>query len=161
MKNGQSRVIEIYGNKAHIVVMFISKHYKEKVWPNHERQAAQAKAFKEKREYVLPVRFDDTVIPGILDTIGRIDLKETKTYELANLICKKLHDFGVLEFDILNKAAHGGKVRWAPVDAGHPGIKFIAEGPEVESFVPWFELEDEIRNKLLTQVDQIPETYNV
>src|SRR5439155_24562734 len=32
------------------------------------------RAFMEKREYILPARFDDTQIPGVLPTVGYIDL---------------------------------------------------------------------------------------
>lgn len=160
-KNLYDHLVDIYGHKSHFVVMFISKHYKKNVWPNHERQAAQARAYKENREYILPVRFDKTVIPGMLDTTAYIDQRKTKTYELADLICKKLNDSGILEFDISNRVPRGGKVRWAPVDACRPGIKFIAADSGVESLVPWFELQDEIRNKLLTQVDQTPEVYSL
>jgi hypothetical protein len=141
--------------------MFISKHYSINIWPNHERKAAQARLNKENRDCILPVRFDNTSIPGMPNTTAYIDLKKTKTYELADLICKKLYDLGILEFDISNRAPYGGKVRWAPVDARHPGIIFIAADSRVQSFVPWFELQDEIRYKLLTQVDQTPEVYSL
>jgi hypothetical protein len=51
---------DIYQNKAKYMVMFASEHYARKVWPNHERQSAQARTLREKREYILPARFDDT-----------------------------------------------------------------------------------------------------
>jgi len=55
------------------VVMFISHHYAEKVWTNHERQAAQSRALTERGEFILPVRFDDTPIEGLLPTVGYLD----------------------------------------------------------------------------------------
>lgn len=82
---------EIYRKKAKFCVMFLSKYYAEKVWTNHERQSAQARAFQEMGEYVLPARFDDTEIPGIKPTTGYIDLKQYTPEEFAELIIEKIH----------------------------------------------------------------------
>lgn len=81
---------EVYQRKARYCVMFISRAYRDKVWPNHERQSAQARAFEESKEYVLPARFDDTEIPGIRPTIGYVDLRSVTSKQLADLILKKL-----------------------------------------------------------------------
>jgi hypothetical protein len=61
-------------NKAVYTIMFISDAYSKKLWTSHERQAMQARAFQENQEYILPVRFDETQIPGVLPTIGYIDV---------------------------------------------------------------------------------------
>src|SRR5271169_3068828 len=53
----------VYGKRARYCVIFISKHYGEKLWTNHERRAAQERAFKQHSEYVLPARFDKTELP--------------------------------------------------------------------------------------------------
>ena len=58
-----SRLVEIYGGRARFTVMFVSSAYAEKLWTNHERRAAQAKAFTQNSVYILPVRIDDTEIP--------------------------------------------------------------------------------------------------
>ena len=91
-KNLYSHLTEIYKDKARYVVMFISTHYAKKVWTNLERESAQARAFKEKREYILPARFDDTDIPGLLDTVGYISLQNLSPAELARSIENKLGD---------------------------------------------------------------------
>jgi hypothetical protein len=83
---------DVYRKKARFCVLFLSKHYKNKVWTNHERESAQARAFEEKRDYILPVRMDDTEIPGIRSTIGYIDGSTIQPGELADLIKKKLVD---------------------------------------------------------------------
>jgi hypothetical protein len=83
-------LIEVYKKKAGFVVLFISQHYAQKLWSNHERQAAQARAFSESREYILPARFDSTEIPGLLPTTGYLDLKKFSAVELAILICEKI-----------------------------------------------------------------------
>jgi hypothetical protein len=81
---------EIYFNRARYTVLFISKHYKKKLWSNHERESAQARAFMENKEYILPVRFDKTKIPGILPTVGYLDLKSLPPTDLALLIKQKI-----------------------------------------------------------------------
>jgi hypothetical protein len=76
--------------------MFISEHHKNKVWTNHERESAQARAFENNREYILPAFFDESVkIPGVLKTTGRISLAKRTPEELASLIVKKLEGSGV------------------------------------------------------------------
>ena len=81
---------EIYRLKAMFCVMFISRHYAEKRWTSHERKSAQARAFKENREYILPVRLDDTEIPGVPETVGYIDLRKTSVNHLAELTEEKI-----------------------------------------------------------------------
>lgn len=81
---------EVYRKRAQFCVIFISKQYEAKVWTNHERKSAQARALQENREYVLPVRLDDTEIPGIPPTIGYVDLREKSIDELAEMTIQKL-----------------------------------------------------------------------
>lgn len=81
---------DIYQNSAKYCVLFASKNYAKKLWTSHERQSAQARAFKEHKEYILPARFDNTVIPGLRDTVGYINLRKTSPAELATLILKKI-----------------------------------------------------------------------
>lgn len=81
---------EIYRRKSRYCVIFASTHYINKLWPDHERRSAQARAISEHREYILPARFDDTEIPGILPTIGYIDLREFNPKEFAEIIFEKV-----------------------------------------------------------------------
>jgi hypothetical protein len=46
-KNLYDYLTEIYKDKAFYTIMFISRHYADKLWPTHERQAMQARAFQE------------------------------------------------------------------------------------------------------------------
>ena len=56
---------DIYKNAARYCVLFVSHHYSQKLWTNHERKSAQERAFRETAEYILPARFDNTAIPGL------------------------------------------------------------------------------------------------
>jgi hypothetical protein len=64
---------DVYQNQAQYCLILVSRAYADKVWTTHERKSAQARALREKREYILPVRFDDTELPGLLPTVGYLD----------------------------------------------------------------------------------------
>lgn len=89
-KNLYDYLSEIYQNKAKFTIMFISEYYARKLWTNHERQAMQARAFQESQEYILPARFDETQIPGVLLTVGYISLKSKSPSDFVETIKKKL-----------------------------------------------------------------------
>ena len=88
----------LYSKKARYCVMFISKEYGERPWTIHESQSAQERMFccydnTEFQEYILPVRFDDTQIPGIRSTTGYMDANKLSPDELAEKIAEKPHTF--------------------------------------------------------------------
>lgn len=89
-KNLYSHLTEVYSRKAKFCLIIVSKYYKDKMWTNLEFQAAQSKALQENREYILPLRIDNTDIPGLLPTIGYIDIKTTSVEEIVKLIRKKI-----------------------------------------------------------------------
>jgi hypothetical protein len=80
----------VYQRAARFCVLFVSEHYARKVWTNHERKSAQSRALHENQEYILPVRFDDTEIPGLRSTVGYIDARSTTSDELVTLILHKV-----------------------------------------------------------------------
>jgi hypothetical protein len=89
-KDLYAHLADIYSNSARYCVLFISKHYARKVWTNHERRSAQARALKENLEYVLPARFDNTEIPGLLETISYVNLRGLSPAELVEMIVQKV-----------------------------------------------------------------------
>jgi hypothetical protein len=89
-KNLYEYLDSIYREKSRYCVMFFSSSYAKRIWTNHERKSAQARAIKEKGEYILPARFDKTEIPGIIPTVGYIDLRSLEPEEFGELIIKKL-----------------------------------------------------------------------
>lgn len=80
----------VYRKSARFCIMFISKHYADKIWPNHERRAALARAIEERQEYILPARFDNTEVPGIRPSLGYVELSRKTPRELGKLILQKL-----------------------------------------------------------------------
>lgn len=92
-KDLYSYLSSIYSEKAIYCIMIISKAYAAKLWTSHERKSAQAKAFKEKREYILPVRLDDTEIEGLLETVHYLDLRKESHRDIASKAVSKLTQF--------------------------------------------------------------------
>lgn len=89
-KNLYTYLSDVYQNKARYCVMFLSQHYATKLWTNHEREASQARAFSENEEYILPIRLDNTNIPGILPTTAYVSWPPETAETIAEMIMAKL-----------------------------------------------------------------------
>ena len=85
----------IYGEQAAAAVVFISAEYAARDWTRLERQAALTRAVRERREYVLPARFDDTPLPGLLPDIVAVDLRGRTPQQFAAMIAAKLTALGI------------------------------------------------------------------
>lgn len=81
---------DIYGKQALFCAMIISKYYPLKRWTNHERKHAQARAFRDANEYILPLRLDDTEVPGIAETVGYLDLRRYTVEQVADILTRKV-----------------------------------------------------------------------
>jgi len=95
-KDLYTHLSNVYQNMALFTVMFVSDAYRTKLWTNHERKSAQARAFADSSDYILPAFFDETIeVPGLLKTTGHISLKSKTPEQLAGLIVQKLKKSGV------------------------------------------------------------------
>lgn len=83
---------DVYKNKAKYCLMVISNSYRDKQWTNHERKAAQARAFSQNKEYILPLKLDDAEIPGLNETIGYVDFRTSNSHEVVMLLKSKLKE---------------------------------------------------------------------
>ena len=81
----------IYRQAAQYCIIFVSKHYVAKAWTKHELRSAQARAFQQNSEYILPIKLDETELPGTPGTIAYIDVRHRKIDEIANLLLEKLN----------------------------------------------------------------------
>jgi hypothetical protein len=81
---------EVYERRARYVVVFVSKEYLEKSWPEHERQHAISGRITRKDASVLPVRFDDVDLPGLPASVGYLDGRVLSPHDLVDRILKKL-----------------------------------------------------------------------
>ena len=73
----------IYGEQAAAVVIFVSAEYADQEWTRLERRTALARAVRERREYVLPARFDDTPLPGLPSDMIAVDLRTHTPQQFA------------------------------------------------------------------------------
>ena len=93
-KNLTQYLDSVYFEKAMYFVPFISKEYVEKIWTRLEVKSALERNMHESRpdfqQYILPVRFDDTRVPGIVGSIGHIDARKITPQEIARMIYEKV-----------------------------------------------------------------------
>jgi len=87
----------LYGRSGKYCIIFISKEYVVKTWTTLERRAALSRALKEREEYILPARFDNTEVPGILPTVSYISLVDKSPAQFGKMVFEKLRgSFGSL-----------------------------------------------------------------
>jgi hypothetical protein len=112
----------VYRDSARYCIVFISEHYAKKLWTRHELKQAQARAFRESAEYILPIRIDDAEIPGLNETIGYVELKRYSLSAMKGLILRKLYGDKAENID--------------PEERGWKGDTVSFRGMEVASFWP-------------------------
>lgn len=83
---------DIYQHKARFCMPILSANYVRKVWTRHELRSALARAVVAADEYLLPVRLDDTEVPGIRGTIGYLDLRHNTIERVVAVTTAKLAD---------------------------------------------------------------------
>lgn len=81
---------DTYGKRVRFVLLFASRHYVAHKWARLQRRAAQARALEQQVEYVLPIKIDDTDIPGLATTVGYLDLRQHDTETIARAVVQKL-----------------------------------------------------------------------
>jgi hypothetical protein len=89
-KNLVEHLQQVYGGAARFCVMFISDAYAQKVWPTHERRSAFDAAIQRRVEYILPVRFDQTVVPGLSPSVHYLNAAEYDPPSLATILLRKM-----------------------------------------------------------------------
>ena len=89
-KNLYQHLDVVYQKRAKYCIVFISEHYKRKLWTKHEIQSVFARAFVEEREYFLPVIFDDTQLPGLRITTGYLDARVLNPDKIVKSFISKL-----------------------------------------------------------------------
>ncbi|MER7077891.1 TIR domain-containing protein [Saccharopolyspora kobensis] len=85
----------VYGGRARYVVLFISRYYLEKKWTNWERQSAQDRGLQQPSPYILPVRLDDSELPGMLTSVAYLDARVSSIKDIVNAAKGKLGSIGV------------------------------------------------------------------
>ena len=81
---------KIYLNNSDLVVIFVSEDYERKQWCGIEWRAIRS-IIKNKSDHALMfMRFDDTMISGLLSIDGYVDLREHSAIQAARLIVERV-----------------------------------------------------------------------
>jgi hypothetical protein len=67
---------DVYGKQSRFCVILVSKHYLKKPWTNMERKAVLARAMQQDAAYLLPIRLDDSELPGLASVTAYKDLRQ-------------------------------------------------------------------------------------
>ncbi len=89
-ENRYDFVFDLHHHKSRYCVMLLSKNYATERWSKLERQAAQASDFDRHKEYILPVRLDDTEITGVNSTVYYLEWPPQTAETITNLVEEKL-----------------------------------------------------------------------
>lgn len=92
-KDLYTHLSKVYKDDSKYCLMLISEHYAKKQWTNHERRAAQARAFAESSEYILPLRLDEMEIEGVLGTTGYLDFRRVAVEKIVESLVIKVREY--------------------------------------------------------------------
>lgn len=82
---------DIYRKQSLYCVIFASAEYCARMWTNHERRSAQARMLEARgKEYILPIKVDDSELPGMPPTMGYLALTQYDIDQIGALLIKKL-----------------------------------------------------------------------
>ena len=146
-KNLYVHLSSVYKDKARFCVVFLSEYYAKKLWTRHELESAQARAFEENKEYILPVRLDDTEIPGILPTVMYLDLRQVSIQEVYQALVQKLSS------TTLQKATD--KLTTTSVQNALHDYVMIWSRDGIQYFIPF---QNALWNSTEISLDLLPET---
>jgi hypothetical protein len=81
-----THIAEMYRTKAQYCLLLVSKHYPLKAWTEAERTSAREHALRDPDEYILPLRLDESKIPGIKEVKGYQDLRQGSMESVVDLL---------------------------------------------------------------------------
>ena len=127
----------IYARESAAVVVFISADYAGRDWTRLERRAAFSRAVAEAGVFVLPARFDDSELPGLLPDVVTVDLRRYTPAQFANLVAAKLAALGIGACPVAGTGrAPAGAVRVSQADPRWLGVHAAISVPGVPDEVP-------------------------
>jgi WD40 repeat protein len=85
-------LMKVYHQQSGYCMIFISKDYVSKAWPTYELKCAIARSIESMGEYILPIRFDDSEVPGLIPTIKYLNAKEKTPEQIADMFMEKLKE---------------------------------------------------------------------
>jgi hypothetical protein len=81
----------VFGPGTKFFIPIVSRSYAERSWPKYEWDVAISEAKKrDPKEFILPLRLDDTLLIDLPSTIGYIDLRKHSIEDAAGILLEKL-----------------------------------------------------------------------
>ena len=80
----------LFRDECRFCIVFSSQEYASKMWPNLEMESAIARVMSDKRDYILPVKCDDTIVPGIPYTTGYLNAWDFTPVQISQLAAQRL-----------------------------------------------------------------------
>jgi hypothetical protein len=81
----------LYHDESELIAVFLCEEYERKDWCGLEWRAIRD-LIKRRRDIVMPLRFDNTEIPGLFSTDGYIWIGDRSPEDIADLILQRLRD---------------------------------------------------------------------
>ena len=81
---------DIYGNQSELLVVMLSAEYERKEWTGLEWRLLRELIKKRAGHAVMPIRFDDTHVPGLFSVDGYSSAVGRSPEEIADLILDRL-----------------------------------------------------------------------
>lgn len=83
-------LFEVYSKHSQYCIILISENYRKRSWTMHELKAMQSASLTSDHEYILPVRLDDTELPGLPPQIAYLDYRRESVESIVEIVTAKL-----------------------------------------------------------------------
>lgn len=80
----------VFGEGTRFFVLFVSAEYTRNPWPQYEWSIAKLEAKRRDEAFVLPLRVDDSLLVGLPDTVGYLDIRDIGLEDVADILMAKL-----------------------------------------------------------------------
>jgi hypothetical protein len=89
-RNLNEYLADVYARSSRYCVVLISREYCEAAYTNLERRHALDRALTSGREYILPVRLDDSWLDGLPTSTAYLDLRSINATEVGAALVRKI-----------------------------------------------------------------------
>jgi tetratricopeptide (TPR) repeat protein len=116
----------LYHDESELIAVFLCADYECKEWCGLEWRAIRDLIKKRRTADVMPLRFDDTEIPGLFSTDGYVWISERPPEEVADLILARLELNTGAAADATARVSAGPK----PIHLPYPSLGALFKGRE-------------------------------
>jgi hypothetical protein len=132
---------EVYGKQSRFCVIFVSQYYLQKSWTNAERKTVLAWAMQHDTTYLLPIRLDDSDLPGLAGVIAYKDLRHQSMDAIFTSLERLLGPPPVAVAPLVKRRPEDVIIRMYPRNF----LGIVVQKDNVET--PWFNLDCHLINE--------------